>query len=214
MPLNKPTTINKIHQAIAELHALGTRTTTRNIGKHLGISHQRVHEELKKRGKLSILDSYQQRQQNSLIVEALKDFDTANLSIKEIYYLPIDGLNYMNYGALANFLRSNNIPHSYGLEEKLATIDTSQYTIQEIHGMVGGSFLGLRNLLYKNKIPFKSNKRNREKMAALLEKLRAIDTKQYTLKELHEIFGEKVLLPTFYQHLVRYKIPYKKIKRH
>ena len=49
----------------------------------------------------------------------------------------------------------------------------------------------MQQILYKNKLPFKSGRRNREKMSALLEKLKSIDTTQYTIKELNEIFGEK-----------------------
>lgn len=214
MPLTQETTINKIHKAIAELKALGTKTNTANVSKHLGISRQRVDQVLKAHGNFSILDSYQQRQQNSLIVEALKDFDTANLSVKEIQKLPIDGIANLQYASMINLLNDNNIPHSHNIEERLSKIDTSQYTAQELHSLVGGSFSWLRQALYNNKLPFKNRIRNREQMAALLEKLRAIDTTQYTVKELYEIFGGNETLKNFRRILSDHKVPYKKAKKH
>ncbi|KAB0640678.1 hypothetical protein F7R25_04055 [Burkholderia stagnalis] len=205
-------TINKIHQAIAELKALGTKTNTANVGKHLGISRQRVDQVLKAHGNFSILDSYQQREQRPLIAEALKSFDTANLTLDEVYNLPIAELKKLNRTGFGQFLIDNKIPHSSTIEERLSRIDTSKYTAQELCKMIDRDFRATRDILYRNKIPFKSGVRNREKMAALLERLREIDSTQYTSRELYEIFGGKETLTNFRRILSDHKVPYKKIQ--
>lgn len=208
----EPQTIHEIHNAINELENRGEKVTTSSIAKVIGISKQRVHQVLKKSGELSILDNARQREQRLVIAEALKAFNTAFLSTKEIQELPIDGIKDMPIGTLYDFLIEHNIPHSYTAKEKLSTIDTSQYTARELHELVGGSFRTLRQILYKNKIPFKSNRRNRREVAAILEKLKTIDTSQYTAQELYESFGGNEALKTFRHHLRNHNIPYKKIQ--
>jgi len=209
----KPQTIHEIHNAINDLENRGEKVTISSIAKVIGISKQRVHQVLKISDELSILDNAQQRKQKLVIAKALKAFDTAFLSTKEIQNLPIDGIKDMPTNTLYTLLIDHNIPHSFTAEEKLSTIDTSQYTARELHELIGGSFRTMRQILYKNKIPFKSNRRNRRDVAAILGKLKTIDTSQYTAQELHSLIDRNGTLAAFCNILSNHKIPYKSVTR-
>ncbi|WP_146122485.1 hypothetical protein [Burkholderia multivorans] len=209
----KPQTIHEIHNAINDLENRGEKVTISSIAKVIGISKQRVHQVLKISDELSILDNAQQRERKLVIAEALKAFDTAFLSTKEIQNLPIDGIKDMPINTLYTLLIDHNIPHSFTAEEKLSTIDTSQYTARELHELIGGSFRTMRQILYKNKIPFKSNRRNRRDVAAILGKLKTIDTSQYTAQELHSLIDRSGTLAAFCNILSNHKIPHKSVTR-
>lgn len=211
MALQQPTTIKKIHEVIAELKANGTKTNAGNVAKHIGISRQRVHQILKEGGQLSILDSYQQREKKQLIAEALKEFDTANLSIKEIQDLPIYGIKDIPYGSLIDLLSTYNIPRCNGAKEKLSEIDTSQYTIKELHEIVGSHYhpRHISEIVYRYGLPHKSNRRNRSDVASILEKLKTIDTTRHTSRELYELTNPGGELTAFRAILGYYDIPFK-----
>ncbi|WP_139352320.1 hypothetical protein [Burkholderia cenocepacia] len=206
-------TLNRVKKAVSELNANGTKTNAANVGKHLGISRQRVHQILKASGELSILDNTQQREQKSHIAEALNAFDTAFLSVKEIQNLPIDGIKDISYGSLVDLLSTYNIPHCYSIEEKLSTIDTSQYTAKELHKLVGGHFRTMQQILYKKRLPFKSDRRNRQAVGIILKKLSDVDPSKYTSRDLYELVNPGGTLAAFRRILYDHKIQFKRNKK-
>ncbi|MCA8354210.1 hypothetical protein [Burkholderia cepacia] len=180
-------TIDRIRFAIKQLEEQGATVTCTSIGELLGLSRQRVHEALQHSNELYLLPSQTRRNERELIAIALKDFDTSHLSISEIQELPIDGLKAISLSNLSNLINKNNIPHSFTKEEKLAEIDTSQYTTEELHKIVGGSYQVLRQFLYKNKIPYKNKKARQEKsiVESTLQKLNGLDTSKHTISLLY-----------------------------
>ncbi|WP_156668999.1 hypothetical protein [Ralstonia insidiosa] len=148
--------IHKVRKAIAELQAKGAKVTSKSIGEHLDISHQRVHQILTESNELSLLPSARRKAIRPTLIEAIKKFDTAHLSLKEIQQLPIDGLADLPHFYLGQILRKNSIPHGFNIEEKLSQIDTAQYTVKELSKMTGYAITYTRTIIYNNKIPYKS----------------------------------------------------------
>lgn len=206
----KPLTIDRIRFAIKQLEEQGAIVTSTSIGELLGLSRQRVHEALQHSNELYLLPSQTRRNEKERIAIALKDFDTSHLSISEIHELPIDGMKAISPSNLAHLIKKNNIPHSFTKEEKLAEIDTSQYTTEELHKMVGGSYQVLRQFLYKNKIPYKNKKTRQEKgiVESTLQKLNGLDTSKHTIQELFNLAGDGWEQSAFQRLIYQRKIPH------
>lgn len=206
---DKPT-IDRIHTAITKLKKQGIKVTSTSIANEIEVSRQRVHEALQHANELHLLPNKARKIKNGLIAIALRDFDTAYLSISEIHQLPIDGLSDISLGALAYILKENRIPHSFNKEERLSTIDTSQYTIKELHEMVGGNFKALREFLYKNKIPHRNKKARQEKVVVkyTLQKLNGLDTSKHSIHELFNLAGDGWEPKAFKKFVYQRKIPH------
>ncbi|CAD9227949.1 hypothetical protein BCEN4_740076 [Burkholderia cenocepacia] len=210
MATNKSTR-HKIHEAINELHALGTKVTEETIGKHLGVSKQRIHQILSETDDVSILDHFQQRGKLKKIAGELKKLDTKCLKIEEIKALPIKGLSELSDHYLYKLIKKHEIPHSNSRLDKVNNItNTQNYTARELFEMTGetGSFRYFRGLLYLNKIPFKNERQNRKSIADILGKLNSIDTSKYTIKELSQLV--EVKQQNLCQILKWHHLPYKK----
>ncbi|HDR9189394.1 TPA: hypothetical protein QDB51_003484 [Burkholderia vietnamiensis] len=214
--LPEKSTINRVHAAIKQLEDQELKATTTSIGELIGISKQRVHQILQHSNELYLLANKSRKIKMELIALALKDFDTSHLSISEIHELPINGIKEISPQNLSSLLKKNNIPHSYSKskEERLAGIDTSEYTFKELLNMVGGSKVVLRQFLYEHRIPFKDKRFRIEKstLDAILQKLKGMDTAQYTINELHKLIGTELKLVNFKQFIYKNKnnIPYKR----
>ncbi|VWB12219.1 hypothetical protein BPS26883_00409 [Burkholderia pseudomultivorans] len=206
-------TIDRIHAAISKLKEQGTKVTSSSIAKEIRVSRQRVHEALQRADELYLLPNKSKKIKNTLIAKALMEFDTSHLSINDIHKLPIDGLGDISFSALSYLLKENGIPHSFSLAQKLSKIDTTNYTAKELHEMVGGSFSVLRSFLYEKRIPFKGSRRKRMDVAAILGKLRSIDTSQYKAQELHKLIDKDGTLAAFCNILSYHKVPHKSATR-
>ncbi|MBH9720516.1 hypothetical protein JAO10_09240 [Burkholderia contaminans] len=205
--------IHRVREAIAELNAKGTKTTTASVGSHLGISKQRVHQILKEFNELSSLDNFQQRDELERISKELKNFDTKGLLPSEIKKFPIDGIANLNVSQMSKLLCKYKIPHANNIIDKIKLIDnTEQYTAQELHKIVGGNFRRLREVLYAEKIPFKNGRRNRDTVATILQRISEIDTSKYTSRELYKLLKMDGSLEAFYNLLRSHKIKCARIR--
>ncbi|WP_205191433.1 hypothetical protein [Burkholderia sp. LMG 13014] len=157
MKTKKQTSIRKILDVIQEFKNQGKAVTTQSIADTLGISKQRVHFALKEVGELSRLDRIATQSEKDLISQALKQFDTANLSIHEIGRLPIQGIAKLSFPNLVYLIRKHDIPHSQTIEDRLSRIDTAQYTIKELQEAIGDGYhpRSVGQFIYKHKLPYK-----------------------------------------------------------
>ncbi len=209
-------TIVRIKQAVRELKAIGTKTTITSVANYLGISNQRVQLVLQQAGELSILDSFRKREEIECIAQAVKTFQTEGLYLSDIKKLPIKGIAALSDSDMSKMLARYEIPHAINRLDKIKTIkNTGLYTAPELYKMVGGdlSYQGFREVLYKNKIPFKNGRRNRRAVEAMIQKLRDMDSSQHTMRELHKLMGEEGSLLAFRTILHWHKIPYKRDKK-
>lgn len=209
-------TIIRIREAVGELKKKGVKTTTNSVASYLGISVQRVREVLLQAGELSILDSFRRREEIERIAGAVKTFQTEGLYLSDIKKLPIEGIAGLSDDQMSKMLARYKIPHALNRLDKINTIkNTELYTAQELYKMVGGdsSYVSFRDVLYKNKIPFKNGRRNRGTIEAVIETLKSMDTSKHTMRELYELTGSGSSLAAFRTLLHRDKIPYKKDKK-
>lgn len=153
-------TTQKILSTIKKLEARDEQVTTTAIAKVLGSTRQHVHAKLKEADELSRLTSAKNKKIYPAIAQALGDFDTADLSIYAISKLPIDGIDKLSYMTLVNLLEKYKIPHSFSVEDRLLQIDTSKYTKEQLHKLVGNhcNYRHLVDTLYRLKLPFKDRK--------------------------------------------------------
>lgn len=143
------------------LIAKGQAVTLENIGIVMGMSAQAVKDQffqpapaptptpkiVKKKGRPSL--SY---------VQALQRFDTSEMTVEEIQALPIDGIKHARTQTLKGALRRHGIPHvkhSNALARRLRSINTAQYTLEELQAMTGVRSAYLRLVLRQNKQPYK-----------------------------------------------------------
>lgn len=209
-------TIVRIKEAVRELKASGTKTTITSVAKYLGISKQRVQVVLQQAGELSILDSFRNRDEIERIANAVKTFETEGLYLSDIKKLAIKGIAELSDDKMSKMLARYEIPHAINRLDKINTIkNTELYTAQELYKMVGGDlgYTGFREVLYKNKIPFKNGRRNRKAIEAMIQRLRNMDSSQHTARELYKLMGEEGSLLAFRTILQWHKIPYKNDKK-
>lgn len=205
-------TIDRILEAIDELKAAGVKTTTDSIADHIGLSQQRVHQVLKKENALELLDSIQKRDRRRQIVAQLEGLGTTNLAIADIKDLPVEGLAELNKQQLNGLIAGYKVAHVGSKLDKLMQLDTSQYTAEELHEMTDpeSNFRGFRDILYRNKIPFKPGEKVLKSSLGIFKTLGKVDTAKYTLEELYGMSGSQGTMSEFRRTMQKYKVRYKK----
>ena len=149
-------TIEKILSAITELESEDIFPTVCNLAKKVDISKQWVHQILKGHDQLHRLQKFRKAEFYKSIIDSILKYDTKRMTLEQIKNLPIDGLDTLTN--LRPLLVKYNVPHSYTVRDYLAEIDPQQYTTKELHTMIGGSFRGLLNILYADRIQFKGKR--------------------------------------------------------
>lgn len=91
------------------------------------------------------------------LVNKLRSLDTSAMSIKEIWNLPLEGMDmFHDYKTFWCFLQKFNIQYKKNeVQAKIKDLDTSSMTMNEIYSIVGGKKKSLVNLLCEKKIPYK-----------------------------------------------------------
>ncbi|MGU4699166.1 hypothetical protein K6L09_21085 [Burkholderia cepacia] len=104
------------------------------------------------------------REKRQQLVNDLKSIDTSKMCVKEIWNLPLEGMDmFHNYKTFWFFLQRFDIPHKKKHDTiiKLQQLDTSSMTFKEIHSQVGTSKTALQKITLKYNIQYR--KRVREK---------------------------------------------------
>lgn len=97
------------------------------------------------------------------LVDKLRSIDTSQMSIKEIWSLPFEGMNmFHDYRAFWAFLQKFNIPYKTSDSlVKLQSLDTKSMEFDEIHAIIGGPKHALRKVALKHNIPYKDRRHRR-----------------------------------------------------
>ncbi|XVJ95804.1 hypothetical protein NLY09_09050 (plasmid) [Burkholderia vietnamiensis] len=141
------------------LIAKGHVVTLENIGIVMGMSAQAVKDQFFQPAPAPAPKIAKKKGRPSLpYVQALQRFDTSEMTVEEIQALPIDGIKHARTQTLKGALRRHGIPHvkhPNALARRLRSINTAQYTLEELQAMTGVRSAYLRLVLRQNKQPYK-----------------------------------------------------------
>ncbi|WP_174901335.1 hypothetical protein [Burkholderia pseudomultivorans] len=96
------------------------------------------------------------------------------------------------------------------LLQKLSTIETQNYSANQLARMIGTTHRTLAPLIAEHNIPTFKDRRPKAEMAPIWEKLHSIDTEQYTADELVSLLDNKVRKNVMLKYLDKNGMKYKK----
>lgn len=199
-------TVQKIMEVAHDLHNQGIKPTQIAVAEKIGLTRQNVNHALIHYKKLDEFNSLKYSKEQ-LIVNFLKKVDTKDMPIKEIWRLPIQGLHDMSFTQLSVLLSKHNIAHRKDALERMKEEDFSQYTSKEIANKLCLSEDYVRAIAREHNIPYKQQRLS----YGVFDKLKTVDTSQYTMQELHEIIGKATTIASLRNHVNFNKLPYKKV---
>lgn len=95
------------------------------------------------------------------------------------------------------------------LLEKLSEIETPKYSVSRLAAMIGTTYERLFQIVTEHKVPVYKDRRTKEEMAPIWEKLHSIDTTRYTSDELLAFLDHKVGKNVMLKHLAKRGMKYK-----
>ncbi|WP_143279542.1 hypothetical protein [Burkholderia cenocepacia] len=199
-------TVNKIMDVARELQSQGIKPTQLAVAKQIGITRQAINHALIHYRKLDEFNNLKYSNEN-IIVKFLEKIDTKNMTMKEIWGLPIKGLHDMTYTPFCILLHKHNIPHRKDALERMKEEDLSKFTAKQIAEKLGLSEDYVRTIAKEHNIPYKQQRLS----YGVFDKLKSVDTSQYTMQELHEIIGKATTIASLRHHVHANKLPYKKV---
>ncbi|MBY4717567.1 hypothetical protein [Ralstonia mannitolilytica] len=199
-------TVNKIMEVAHDLHSQGIKPTQLAVAKQIGLTRQAVNHALIHYRKLDEFNNLKYSNEN-IIVNFLEKIDTKNMTMKEIWGLPIKGLHDMTYTCFCILLNKNNIPHRKDALERMKEEDLSKFTAKQIAEKLGLSEDYVRSIAREHNIPYKQQRLS----YGVFDKLKTIDTSPYTMQELHEIIGKATSIGSLRNYVHYNKLPYKKV---
>ena len=176
-------------------------------------------------------DSHQnqtRRTDRPKIATALKELniDSSQYTVRELWELIGEGrslnhfssdiyrrkIPYKPYKRTKRGENGNPICQSTGtatLLEKLSEIETPKYSVSRLAAMIGTTYERLFQIVTEHKVPVYKDRRTKEEMAPIWEKLHSIDTTRYTSDELLAFLDHKVGKNVMLKHLAKRGMKYK-----
>lgn len=199
-------TLKRVMEVAQELHSQGIKPTQIAVAQQLGLTRQAVNYALTHYNKLDEFNKMKYSKELH-IVNFLKKVDTKDMSIKEIFDLPILDLHDLSYPSFANLIFDHKIPHKKDALHRMKMQDLSQHTAKEIAEKLGLSEDYVRALAREHNIPYKQQRLS----YGVFDKLKEIDTSKYTMQELHQLIDKATSIASLRNYVNFNKLPYKKV---